>query len=362
MKNALIILVSFLISNTSYSFQNLSNGVGLSDEAVEAQLYNTSTPYAIARQGQRSISKRSIQAYIDTGVSVYSVSSGLDLVETKSSDRTVLGHWQLLESYPQTVMQGEILKAAKFMSDMTSNYWEVQQISAPKTGLNVVSNARDYFPTDKQYGCLSLLPLRYGAITTNDSKDLLVLTGPNLFIFSTLLNKVVFSENWVASDEVSAEAMTSLKANLDSENLSYLYYEYAQFGEAAPQYIAQSGDDFKVKRLYPAWRSFAKLFFDDFNNDNKPDIIMWRKLYESRLTSDSVEGFITKGELSVHYSFIDGVYTIQETPPEKIQTWLTEKNLTWQKGYPSKSECAGQEGQLILEMHDPLLNDPEVLH
>ena len=44
-----------------------------------------------------------------------------------------------------------------------------------------------------------------------------------------------------------------------------------------------------------------------------------------------------------------------------IQSWLLAKNLTWQKGFLSKSECAGQEGQLIPEIHDPLLNDPDVL-
>ena len=33
----------------------------------------------------------------------------------------------------------------------------------------------------------------------------------------------------------------------------------------------------------------------------------------------------------------------------------------WQKGYPTLSEYPGEEGQPIPEMHDPLLNDPEVL-
>jgi hypothetical protein len=47
---------------------------------------------------------------------------------------------------------------------------------------------------------------------------------------------------------------------------------------------------------------------------------------------------------------------------QPVKGWLTSNNLTWwKKGYPSKSECAGQEGQFIPEMHDPLLNDPEVM-
>ena len=64
----------------------------------------------------------------------------------------------------------------------------------------------------------------------------------------------------------------------------------------------------------------------------------------------------------LHYKKVNNEYQLQtDTAPETIQGWLTDKNLTWQKGFPSKSECAGQEGQLIPEMHDPLLNDPDVL-
>jgi hypothetical protein len=44
-----------------------------------------------------------------------------------------------------------------------------------------------------------------------------------------------------------------------------------------------------------------------------------------------------------------------------VERLLTLYNLTWSKGYPSKSECAVEEEQLIPETHDTLLNDPEVL-
>ena len=62
-----------------------------------------------------------------------------------------------------------------------------------------------------------------------------------------------------------------------------------------------------------------------------------------------------------HYSLIDSEYKLQDTSAETVQNWLSTKNLTWQKGFPSLSECEGEEGQLIPEMHDPLLNDPDVL-
>jgi hypothetical protein len=90
---------------------------------------------------------------------------------------------------------------------------------------------------------------------------------------------------------------------------------------------------------------------------------VWRKLYLSKLLSEPVAGFDKVSDTYYHYERkVTGEYELKtDTAPETIQGWLTSKNLTWQSGFPSKSECAGQEGQLIPEMHDPLLNDPDVL-
>jgi hypothetical protein len=90
---------------------------------------------------------------------------------------------------------------------------------------------------------------------------------------------------------------------------------------------------------------------------------VWRKLYLSKLLSEPVAGFDKVSDTYYHYERkVTGEYELKtDTAPETIQGWLTAKNQTWQSGFPSKSECAGQEGQLIPEMHDPLLNDPDVL-
>jgi hypothetical protein len=97
----------------------------------------------------------------------------------------------------------------------------------------------------------------------------------------------------------------------------------------------------------------------ELNNKSVP---FFPKLYESRSLSDSTRGFSRKRDTFVHYKLVGGVYELQQTAAEQVQAWLNAKNLTWQAGFPSKSECPGQEGQLIPEMHDPLLNDPDVLH
>ncbi|HQQ74666.1 MAG TPA: hypothetical protein PK031_05900, partial [Pseudomonadales bacterium] len=131
-----------------------------------------------------------------------------------------------------------------------------------------------------------------------------------------------------------------------------------------PQYLAASTQDaMQIGRgkIFSAWRSLGKVYVGNFYGENSGDIVLWRKLYESRLNSDSVKGFIKKGDLLVHYKLINGEYKKQSTDQSAIKSWLTAKQLTWSKGYPNKSECAGQEGQLIPEMHDPQLNDPDVM-
>ncbi|AJQ92856.1 hypothetical protein [Gynuella sunshinyii] len=109
------------------------------------------------------------------------------------------------------------------------------------------------------------------------------------------------------------------------------------------------------------YRSIAKLYVNDFDKDGHSDILVWRKMYESRLVGELLSGFKLNSQLYGHYALIDGEYHLQQTDEATIQGWLSANELTWQKGYPSSSECQGHEGELIPEMHDPLLNDPDVL-
>ena len=61
------------------------------------------------------------------------------------------------------------------------------------------------------------------------------------------------------------------------------------------------------------------------------------------------------------YKVEEGRYATQDIDSLAIKGMLAAQSLTWQSGFPTYSECPGQEGQLIPEMHDPLLNDPDVL-
>jgi hypothetical protein len=277
----------------------------------------------------------------------------------------ILSGWPLTPWPENAVLASEQSAAAEILhgSGVYSrnhdvDYWGVNEPAEIKVGEKVEWN-NPYSVTEYKevYGCLGTTPLRYGDV--DGSGNLLVLTQEDqIRFFSPALGKTIFLINWFNHDEVSSNILSNIK----DENYDHRFYlKYKELGEAAPQYVAESSLDRYVDQIYPAWRSFAKLYIADFDGDKNPEILVWRKFYRSNLVSEQA-GFKLAAENIIHYEYVNGEY--KHSPDIQLsvlKSLLTANNQTWQSGFPSKSECAGQEGQLIPEMHDPLLNDPDVL-
>ena len=203
-------------------------------------------------------------------------------------------------------------------------------------------------------GCLLTHPLRYGDLNGDKKNELIIFFDgkgqkqDEMVIFSTDLKKVIFA-NVIFIDRAVESNPEALVDIYPGWNVSSDYQYSYEDGRNPPLFSI-------------GYRSFGKLFFGDVNDDGKQDIILWRKYFESLLNGDIKKGFAKKDELFVHYSLVDGEYKKQSTAADTIKGWLAAKQLSWQQGFPSRSECPGQEGQLIPELHDPLLNDPDVLH
>jgi hypothetical protein len=236
------------------------------------------------------------------------------------------------------------------------------EISRIYTEYQIEPSARTAENLSPILGCLYQHPLRYGDITQDGSAELVIFAQDeygalNASIFSTASKKVIFSVRLATYDAVVNDRL--VVADGEEEIASDPLANKLTDG----QYLSRIAEENTrmVKGIRPAVINFSKLYFGDFDNDDVVDIVSWRKLYNTRLNQDSVKGFELDRNTLIHYKLVDGEYKKQDTESSVVKGGLTTKNLTWQKGYPSKSECPDQEGQLIPEMHDPLLNDPDVL-
>jgi len=281
----------------------------------------------------------SVVVYVPTGSEMFFVlERNMLLAGINMSSKSVVGPWPLTR-WPHTHVIPEVQDA----------YNDIGINSAPDEP-NVNKN-------NPGAGCLNETPLRYGTLHELGSDDplLVLFLNDQMMFFSPQYDRVVLSVYYDGSDWLTKEAGDSTRANYQ--------------GDTDAQYISNLYTGVDVGR--PGYRAYSKLYIADFDNDTHLDILVWRKVYQSNKKGEQ-EGFTLLRNEWDHFernleaqansdTGVTGEYLPQNTEEDIIRGWLTENDLTWQKGYPSKSECPGEEGELIPEMHDPLLNDPDVL-
>lgn len=309
---------------------DLQIGIGVNNDNL-GELAQTSWEYAKASTSQKKFNDGFAQAFLRVSGStdLYSLSASNTLYLTNFDTREVLGKWLLIR------WEHEYLE-----SEISARYGAVNQ------------ERNDEYHVYPGLGCYGKSPLRYGDVDANGTAELVLFLGNDFLIFSPQDEKIVFSASIAVDDWLSME-----------ESEEY-FRQYGGIGESNPQYqssIAAGAVGNWQGGRFPGYRGYGKLYFGDFDNDESRDVVLWRKLYESHLRNEDERGFKKIDETLLHYRLIDGEYLPQETDSETIQGWLSSNNLRWPDGYPRLSECPGEEGELIAEMHDPLLNDPDVL-
>lgn len=216
-------------------------------------------------------------------------------------------------------------------------------------------------PFDQEYrgpglGCLGDAPFRHIDLEQDGSTELAVILNNLLIIFSPDFKRTIFSEYLDSSDWLTDLEM----ADEYGDGSNFFDFQYAS------KLMANNN------RFGPALRAYSKLYFGDFDKNGNPDILVWRSLYKTNGKNEPQKGFSQVRELYQHYERdlsmqetsdlgVTGEYLPMDTDSDTVSQWLQENALTWQKGYPSESECQGRQGQLIPESHDPLLNDVDVL-
>ena len=285
---------------------------------------------------------------MDLGSIWYDFTKDMVINVINTHSRTYLGNWRL------TRWQYEFLNQ-QYLND----YSRVGLMDASKAfPIRILSE----YQREDNIGCLANTPLRYGDVEQDGKNELVLTTGEDLIVFSPGYERIVFMQRYNSLGWLSKEKSDLyLTENIDTSRTE------------EPQYLSRIGaitiEDYQF--ITPGIRGYAKVFEGDFDEDDYSDILLWAKTYRSNMKGGT-EGFTIIENKFIHYerdleaqeksdSGITGEYLPQETAEATIQSWLSGNELTWSKGYPSISECEGEEGALIPEMHDALLNDPDVL-
>lgn len=323
---------------------NLKSGVVVNDSTLE-ELSRTSIPYAVAMCGWSTTcdSSNAVDVIgftnLGSGNVYYSLGQDMKIRSFNIATKLDLGNWPLTRTADDSQQKIAKLSAAN-----------------ERDQAGTENNLQMGTENTQTLGCLWDYPLRYGDINGDGQTELVLLPGKNnpgegadsrldFLVFSLQSHSVIFSIR------LAREAIGGTIAEYDPNYKQKS--DYDQF----PQFIDADG----YSETDAAMRYYAKLYFGDLNGNGKPDIIAWRKRYDSRSVGDTVQGYKLTAQLLTHYELDTGVYKAQATDEATIKGWLAAKGLTWQKGYPQTSECAGQTGKPIPEMVDPLLNDPDVL-
>lgn len=268
---------------------------------------------------------------------LFSISAKNNLYLTNLKDDAILGYWPLAR-WPALRLIPEILADHR---EVGASQWKEQ----------IEYTSRKPFA-----GCMNQNPLRYGDVEDDGASELVLTLNGELIIFSPDYQRTVFSAFYDADDWYRDEMENvSLKSSLvKGESYQHL-----------SEHLLYNGYSHKAHRVY------TKLYINDYDQDGNSDVVTWQKVYASNKVDETAGFHLIRNEFR-HFkrdlkaqeesdNGITGEYLPQETDEATIRQWLAENELTWRKGYPSTSECEGKGGQLIFEMHDPLLNDPDVL-
>lgn len=325
---------------------NLQKGTTVTDNNM-SQLASTSIQYALARHQIKDTGDNGVQAFLETPEKkLYSLSRSGKVYLSDMETEDYLGNWSL-----KTEVCGE--DAEECDSPWWDGRWGDQEFLEPEVRRLAEIYPMSLSSVGKNLGCLNNNHLRYGDIESDGVKELIVTLNDNLVVFNVNKNVASFISLISVNDWETAENTQELYAE-NTSDIDPQYVSFNQISTATTSKISSLDKD-------PGMRGYAKHYFGHFSTVDANEVLVWRKLYRSLLEKDPRRGFEKISDSYAHYKLVDGEYKKQLTSPDTIKSWLAEKNLTWQKGYPSKSECPGQEGQLIPEMHDPLLNDPDVL-
>lgn len=127
-------------------------------------------------------------------------------------------------------------------------------------------------------------------------------------------------------------------------HISYKYYLDNNF-DVDYQYISNSNlDDYGHVETYSSKiessiRRYAKFYLIDVDENGLLDILIWRKIIQSRKIEDPIKGYKLIGTEYVRYE--EGASGFQTIPMSEgaIKEMIESRSLSWDQGFPYENYC-----------------------
>lgn len=204
------------------------------------------------------------------------------------------------------------------------------------------------------YGCYETTSTHLADIDLDTFPELFVFWGEGVVDFGRTGESFYIDAKTYLSI-FSAKRENSKLLTLELSNIislaSYQDGRYYSSSKLAGEYDVSLERRSRPDDMPPAKRSYSKVYFIDINQNDKLDVLLWRRHYESRLRTDPITGYrFMRDEFELYEEGDDG-FKKQQITLDKGKDLLEKYKLNWRQGFPEKNLCLNSKSDDPLILH-----------
>lgn len=225
-----------------------------------------------------------------------------------------------------------------------------QEKMQPLSSLRMSPGGRFSSGRVEVYGCLQGYPTVLADINGDDIDDLIFVGGSGSL---SLPNDEIIADTQLVFFVGKNFEQELLSIELHEEHFNFYFKEggnrYQVVRDQINQRIKDMGGPKEFIRgtpenVRPGYRTFAKVYFGDFDEDDVHSILVWRRHYLSRKKNDPIKGFEFDHEEFEFYDIQGTRVSTKAINNKRGHSILDKHQLTWNDGFPSQSKCSNNEG------------------
>lgn len=209
------------------------------------------------------------------------------------------------------------------------------------------------------YGCIYEKPIFKATLFNPET--------PNLFVITGTGNYTSDIRGGGTSDSLALHIFShdDYKEMLDNELMEVNYKPFNPDVVRKDYYFPKS--EYPAKNLSfennEGRKRYSKVFIQDFDENNKLDLLIWTREYKSRkIAKDTKPGFDLANNTFTRYeeNYTSTGFDVKGIDTKTAEAWLDQFNLTWKAGWPNENLCANP-GRRTLPMtgigDDPVITE-----